>query len=142
MYSTESLLLPPINPPTNQCPENTNHGLTSTPATISSSSADDFSSGMSQSASHPSIPSVISNASSLSGDGYSCKDKDMEEVPSILRTGETVKPSRPNSPPRPAEEDESRYYRDDEDEDESEEEVLMIGKRKPSPKAADPQPSN
>jgi [calcium/calmodulin-dependent protein kinase] kinase len=138
MYSTESLLLPPINPPTNQCPENTNHGLTSTPATISSSSADDFTSGMSQSASHPSIPSVVSNASSLSGDGYSCKDKGMEEVPSILRTGETVKPIRPNSPHRPSEEDESRYYCDDEDEDESEEEVLMIGKRKPVPKIAGP----
>ena len=134
MYSTESLLLPPINPPTNQCPENTNNGLTSTPPTISSSSADDFTSGMSQSASHPSIPSVISNASSLSGDGYSCKDKE-EEVPSILRTGETVKPARLDSPPKPSEEDESRYYCDDEDEDESEEEVLMIGKRKP--KAAD-----
>ncbi|KAJ5328565.1 Calcium/calmodulin-dependent/calcium-dependent protein kinase [Penicillium brevicompactum] len=133
MYSTESLLLPPINPPTNQCPENTKDGLTSTPPTISSSSADDFTSGMSQSASHPSIPSVVSNASSLSGDGHSCKDKDMEEVPSILRTGETVKPGGRNASPRPSEEDESRYYCDDEEEEESsEEEVLMIGKRKPA----------
>ncbi|KAJ5852015.1 Calcium/calmodulin-dependent/calcium-dependent protein kinase [Penicillium soppii] len=140
MYSTESLLLPPINPPTNQCPENTINGLTSTPATISSSSADDFTSGMSQSASHPSIPSVISNASSLSGDGHSCKDKDLHEVPSILRTGETVKPGRSDCP-KPSEEDDARYYCDDEDED-SEEEVLMIGKRKPPPKAADPPPSN
>lgn len=130
MYSTESLLLPPIHPPTNQCPENTKNGLTSTPATVSSSSADDFTSGMSQSASHPSIPSVVSNASSLSGDGHSCKDAAMEEVPSILRTGETVKPSRPNSPPRHFEEDESRYYCDDEDD--SDEEVLMIGNRKPA----------
>ncbi|CAG7928266.1 unnamed protein product [Penicillium olsonii] len=134
MYSTESLLLPPINPPTHQCPETTINGLTSTPPTISSSSADDFTSGMSQSASHPSIPSVVSNASSLSADGYSCKNEDMEEVPSILRTGETVKPSGRSSPPGPPEEDESRYYCDDEDEDESssEEEVLMIGKRKPA----------
>jgi [calcium/calmodulin-dependent protein kinase] kinase len=95
---------------------------------------------MSQSASHPSIPSVISNASSLSGDGHSCKDKDLHEVPSILRTGETVKPGRSDCP-KPSEEDDARYYCDDEDED-SEEEVLMIGKRKPPPKAADPPPSN
>ncbi|KAJ5500464.1 Calcium/calmodulin-dependent/calcium-dependent protein kinase [Penicillium expansum] len=137
MYSTESLLLPPINPPTNQgCPDNTNNGLAaSTSATISSSSADDFTSGMSQSASHPSIPSVVSNASSLSGDGYSVKGGDLDEVPSMLRTGETLKPPRPNSP-RSSEEDESRYYCDDEDEDESEDEGLVIGKRKPPPKAA------
>ncbi|KAJ5130089.1 uncharacterized protein N7515_006128 [Penicillium bovifimosum] len=140
MYSTESLLLPPISPPTNHgCPaEHTNNGLiTSTPATISSSSADDYTSGMSQSASHPSIPSVISNASSLSGDGHSVNDKGLEEVPSMLRTGETVKPPRPSSP-RSSEEDESRYYCDDEDEDddESEDEGLVIGKRKPPLKAA------
>ncbi|CAP91383.1 Serine/threonine-protein kinase [Penicillium chrysogenum] len=137
MYSTESLLLPPINPPANQgCPDNTNNGLaTSTSATISSSSADDFTSGMSQSASHPSIPSVISNASSLSGDGYSAKGNNLDEVPSMLRTGETLKPLRPTSL-RSSEEDESRYYCDDEDEDESEDEGLVIGKRKPPPKAA------
>ncbi|KAG0158823.1 hypothetical protein PDIDSM_6343 [Penicillium digitatum] len=137
MYSTESLLLPPVNPPSNQgCPDNTNNRLAaSTSATISSSSADDFTSGMSQSASHPSIPSVVSNASSLSGDGYSVKGNDLAEVPSMLRTGETLKPPRPNSP-RSSEEDESRYYCDDEDEDESEDEGLVIGKRKPPPKAA------
>ncbi|KAJ6187020.1 hypothetical protein N7519_001928 [Penicillium mononematosum] len=137
MYSTESLLLPPITPPANQgCPDNTNNGLaTSTSATISSSSADDFTSGMSQSASHPSIPSVVSNASSLSGDGYSAKGNNLDEVPSMLRTGETLKPLRPTSL-RSSEEDESRYYCDDEDEDESEDEGLVIGKRKPPPKAA------
>ncbi|CAG8879155.1 unnamed protein product [Penicillium nalgiovense] len=137
MYSTESLLLPPITPPANQgCPDNTNNGLaTSTSATISSSSADDFTSGMSQSASHPSIPSVVSNASSLSGDGYSAKGNNLDEVPSMLRTGETLKPLRPTSL-RSTEEDESRYYCDDEDEDESEDEGLVIGKRKPPPKAA------
>ncbi|KAI2716065.1 hypothetical protein DTO012A7_3552 [Penicillium roqueforti] len=149
MYSTESLLLPPITPATNQgCAADTNNGLaTSTSATVSSSSADDFTSGMSQSASHPSIPSVVSNASSLSGDGYSVKGNDLDEVPSMLRTGETLKPLRthPNSP-RSSEEDESRYYCDDEDEDESEDEGLVIGKCKPPPKAAasniPSQPSN
>lgn len=143
MYSTESLLLPPITPSTNQgcSADPTNNGLaTSTPATISSSSADDFTSGMSQSASHPSIPSVVSNASSLSGDGYSMKENTLDEVPSMLRTGETVKPPRPSSF-RSSEEDESRYYCDDEDEDESEDEGLMIGKRKPPPKAAADPPS-
>ncbi|KAJ5774551.1 hypothetical protein N7457_009447 [Penicillium paradoxum] len=143
MYSTESLLLPPITPATNQgsSADNSNNGLaTSTPATISSSSADDFTSGMSQSASHPSIPSVVSNASSLSGDGYSIKENTLDEVPSMLRTGETVKPPRPSSP-RSSEMDESRYYCDDEDEDESEDEGLVIGKRKPPPKAAVDSPS-
>ncbi|KAJ5996606.1 hypothetical protein N7499_007075 [Penicillium canescens] len=147
MYSTESLLLPPMVPPADSgCPtDNPNSGLTnSKPPTISSSSADDFTSGMSQSASHPSIPSVVSNASSLSGDGLYSRDKDVEEVPSILRTGETVKPPRSGSL-RPSEEDESRYYCDDEDEDESEDEGLVIGKMKPAPapKPVDPpQPSN
>ncbi|KAJ5157466.1 uncharacterized protein N7482_008566 [Penicillium canariense] len=143
MYSTESLALPTMAPPPDHgCPADPpNGGLTaSTPsaATISSSSAEDFTSGMSQSASHPSIPSVVSGASSLSGDGLylQLKDKnsnDSNQVPSILRTGETVKaPRRPGSP-RP-EEDESRYYCDDEDEDESEDEGLVIGKKKLGPK--------
>ncbi|KAJ5550614.1 hypothetical protein N7461_005312 [Penicillium sp. DV-2018c] len=140
MYSTESLLLPPTEPPTNQeCPaEHANNGLVTSTPTISSSSADDYTSGMSQSASHPSIPSVISNASSLSGDGHSINDKGLEEVPSMLRTGETVKPHRPSSP-RSSEEDETRYYCDDEDEDdyESEDEGLVIGKRKPLLKTAE-----
>lgn len=144
MYSTESLALPAALPAPAPAPEPVcstdapNSGLTnSTPsaATISSSSADDFTSGMSQSASHPSIPSVISGASSLSGDGLclGSRDKDGDDssqVPSILRTGETVKPRRLGSP-RP-EEDESRYYCDDEDETESEDEGLVIGKKKPA----------
>lgn len=148
MYSTESLALPTAVPAPAPAPDPVcstdapNSGLTnSTPsaATISSSSADDFTSGMSQSASHPSIPSVISGASSLSGDGLylGCRDKDADDssqVPSILRTGETVKARRLGSP-RP-EEDESRYYCDDEDETESEDEGIVIGRKKPAPKPA------
>jgi [calcium/calmodulin-dependent protein kinase] kinase len=132
MDSTDSLHLPPLAPPPEPADHPTSGLINSTPsaATISSSSADDFTSGMSQSASHPSIPSVVSGASSLSGDGLYLNDKD-SNVPSILRTGETVKAHRLGSP-RP-EEDESRYYCDDEDEDESEEEVLVIGKKKPAP---------
>ena len=135
MYSTDSLYLPSLAPPPEPAhpADNPSSGLinpTPSAATISSSSADDFTSGMSQSASHPSIPSVVSGASSLSGDGLYLNDKD-SNVPSILRTGETVKAHRLGSP-RP-EEDESRYYCDDEDEDESEEEILVIGKKKPAP---------
>ncbi|KAJ5913559.1 hypothetical protein N7504_002442 [Penicillium tannophilum] len=146
MVSTDSLHLPLLAPPSDPHPsaDPPRNGLTtSTPsaATISSSSADDFTSGMSQSASHPSIPSVISGASSLSGDSfYQSKDKDSDDmttVPSILRTGETIKAHQAS--PRPSEEDESRYYCDDEDEDEeSEEEILVIGKKKPSTKAPIP----
>ncbi|KAJ5585202.1 uncharacterized protein N7459_005002 [Penicillium hispanicum] len=144
MYSTDSLHLPSINPPPDPgyAVDPASSGLTTSipsAATISSSSADDFTSGMSQSASHPSIPSVVSGASSLSGDGSSpqSKDKDSDDstqIPSILRTGETVKAHHIASP-RPSEEDESRYYCDDEDEDESEDEGLVIAK-KPAPKAA------
>ncbi|KAJ5085532.1 hypothetical protein N7532_010303 [Penicillium argentinense] len=152
MYSTDSLQLPALgplpDPGENQIAETRANGLNaSTPsaATISSSSADDFTSGMSQSASHPSIPSVVSGASSLSGDGLYMgpKDKDSDEsstVPSILRTGETVKARLPSSP-RPSEEDESRYYCDDEDEDESEDEGLVIGKKKPPPKSGESKPT-
>ncbi|KAB8072017.1 hypothetical protein BDV29DRAFT_8811 [Aspergillus leporis] len=111
--------------------------ITSPPSaiTISSSSVEDYTSGMSQSTSHPSIPSVVSGASSLSSEGDSGKDYDAElRVPSILRTGETVK-ARQTSSARPGDDDESRYYCDDEEEseDDSEDEVLVIGRKKPTP---------
>lgn len=120
-------------------PEQSTVGLTTSPpsaATISSSSVDDYTSGISQSTSHPSIPSVVSGASSLSAEGL-LREKECDsatEVPSILRTGETVK-ARHLSPPRPIEEDESRYYCDDEDDfdDDSEDEGLTIGKKKATP---------
>ncbi|KAL4821654.1 kinase-like domain-containing protein [Aspergillus spinulosporus] len=108
-------------------------GLTTSPtsaATISSSSMDEDTSGMSQSTSHPSIPSVMSGASSLSEGGIN-KENDCDkvaQVPSILRTGETVK-ARRLSTSRPPEDDESRYYCDDEEEsgDDSEDEGLIFG---------------
>lgn len=113
-------------------------GLTTSPpsaATISSSSVDDSASGISQSASHPSIPSVVSGASSLCGDGISGplreKDKEPEistQVPSILRTGETVKARRPSS--SQWSQTQVRHYCDTEDSS-SEDEGLMIGKKKP-----------
>ncbi|KAL4990512.1 kinase-like domain-containing protein [Aspergillus falconensis] len=108
-------------------------GLTTSPAsaaTMSSSSVDEDTSGMSQSTSHPSIPSVMSGASSLS-EGAINKENECDkvaQVPSILRTGETVKARRPSTSRMP-EDDESRYYCDDEEEssDDSEDEGLVFG---------------
>ncbi|PGH27540.1 CAMKK protein kinase [Polytolypa hystricis UAMH7299] len=115
--------------------------ITSPPsaATISSSSADDFTSGMSHSASHPSIPSVISGASSLSADGLHTYVKEREKdnagrVPPLLRTGDTV--TARNMPDKPQYDEESRYDCDDEDDDEyeSDDEGIVFGKKKvPSP---------
>ena len=111
-------------------------GLSTSPpsaVTISSSSADDYTSGMSQSASHPSIPSVMSGASSISGDAFHShlpeqdKEGDMSGVPPILRTGDTVKASSLSHGLQ--EDEESIYYCDDED-DESEDEGLIFGKKK------------
>ncbi|KAL4900539.1 hypothetical protein BDW74DRAFT_93445 [Aspergillus multicolor] len=113
-------------------------GLTTSPTsavTMSSSSVDEDTSGMSQSTSHPSIPSVMSGASSLS-ERYS-KENDCDrvaQVPSILRTGETVK-ARRRSTSNPPEDDESRYYCDDEESgDDSEDEGLVFGNSKPANK--------
>lgn len=116
--------------------------ITSPPsaATISSSSVDDSSttSGMSQSASHPSIPSVLSGATSLSGDGFQVylkeREKELEQpsyVPPILRTGDTI--TARNFPSHRVEEDEEeyRYYCDDED-GESDDEGIVFGRKKPS----------
>ncbi|ODH13939.1 CAMKK protein kinase [Paracoccidioides brasiliensis] len=105
--------------------------------TMSSSSADDFNSGMSHSASHPSIPSVISGASSLSAEGFHShkveREKELDgpsQVPPELRTGDTV--TVRNTVSDKHHEDESRYDCDDEDEDEndeSEDEGIVIGKQ-------------
>lgn len=120
-----------------------NSGLTTSPpsaATISSSSADEYNSGMSHSESYPSIPSVVSGASSFSIDGPYDGTKDfgdcepVAQIPSILRTGETVKAPQSVSD-LPTEDDEARYYCDNEEEDsdDSDDEVLIIGKKKPPP---------
>ncbi|KAE8375100.1 hypothetical protein BDV26DRAFT_23882 [Aspergillus bertholletiae] len=111
-------------------------GLTTSPPSAASSSLEDYTSGMSQSASHPSIPSVASGASSLSSGGdHPGKDGVSGiQVPSILRTGETVK-AQQTSVTRPADDDESRYYCDDENEseDDSEDEGIVFGKKKATP---------
>ncbi|EEP77089.1 conserved hypothetical protein [Uncinocarpus reesii 1704] len=108
--------------------------MTSPPSavTVSSSSADDFTSGMSYCASHPSIPSVVSGASSLSNDGshlYSgVHDKDPDKVPPLLRTGETVTNAK-STYERPHE-DELRYDCDDEDDGESSDEGITFGRKR------------
>ncbi|KAL2808720.1 kinase-like domain-containing protein [Aspergillus granulosus] len=118
----------------NNSSDHVKSGITISPAsaaTMSSSSVDEFTSGMSQSTSHPSIPSVMSGASSLSDGVVKEADCETTQVPSILRTGETVKARRPSGSRAP-EDDEARYYCDDEDEssEESEDEGLVFGKRK------------
>ncbi|KAL1886249.1 hypothetical protein Plec18167_000178 [Paecilomyces lecythidis] len=112
--------------------QDSNGGLTTSPpsATTISSSVDDYNSGISQSASHRSIPSVLSRASSLSGDMFPVKEKEAEGsgyVPAILRTGDTVK-AIDMSYQRSHEDDESRYYCDDE-EDDSEDEGIVFGRK-------------
>ncbi|PGG96600.1 CAMKK protein kinase [Helicocarpus griseus UAMH5409] len=112
--------------------------ITSPPSalTMSSSSADDLNSGMSHSASHPSIPSVVSGASSLSADGFYAykaeREKELDgpgQVPPLLRTGDTVT-ARNMPSDKIHHEDESKYDCDDEDEDdESDDEGLVINKR-------------
>ncbi|KAL1968886.1 hypothetical protein VTN77DRAFT_1247 [Rasamsonia byssochlamydoides] len=119
------------------CPSSTG-GLTTSPpsaVTISSSSVDDYTSGMSQSASHPSIPSVMSGASSLSGDGFHVylreREKESEQssyVPPLLRTGDTI--TAKNFHSHRLQEDEYRYDCDDED-GESDDEGIVIGRKKP-----------
>jgi serine/threonine protein kinase len=121
--------------------ESTHHvpgsGFTTSPpsaATISTTSMDEYASEMSQSASHPSIPSVISGASSLSADGFQAhmkereKESDTPYVHPILRTGETITAKNYTGQPL-HEEEESRYDCDDEDGD-SEDEGIVFGKKK------------
>ncbi|KAL2371783.1 hypothetical protein RJ035_006156 [Blastomyces gilchristii] len=117
--------------------------ITSPPSalTISSSSADELTSGMSHSASHPSIPSVISGASSLSADGFYTykaeREKELDgsgQVPPLLSTGDTVT-ARKMQADRPHD-DECRYDCDDEDDDEDddeEDEGIVFGKRSSCP---------
>lgn len=101
-----------------------NPGMTRSPpsaTTISSTSVDD---GMSPSTSHPSIPSVISGASSLCSDGFRTfaveqRPKEMDEsVPSMLRTVDTVTVKG------------SRREQETDEHDESEDEGIVFGKRR------------
>lgn len=114
--------------------------ITSPPSAATlSSSADDFTSGMSYCASHPSIPSVISGASSLSGDGLrhssvviSDKDKEIyhqpaNDVPSLLRTDNTVT-TRKVAPGAGGDKAADDY--DCDDEDDSSDEGIVFGRQR------------
>ncbi|WEW55421.1 CAMKK protein kinase [Emydomyces testavorans] len=108
--------------------------MTSPPsaATVSSSSTDDCTSGMSYCASHPSIPSVISGASSLSNDGFYAyttqREKDSDKIPPFLRTGETI--MAPKGHYTQHHEDESKYDCDDEGDGESSDEGITFGRKR------------
>ncbi|KAL1959230.1 hypothetical protein VTO42DRAFT_2736 [Malbranchea cinnamomea] len=122
--------------------------MTSRPSTvtISSSSADDFTSGMSYCPSHPSIPSVVSGASSFSGDTFQSyivnrdKEKDgcelVDDVPRLLRTEDTVTVHglSPTGPDGKAHHDD--YDCDDEDEGESSDEGIVFGRKRSSTQAS------
>lgn len=101
---------------------------------LSSSSADDFS-GMSQSASHPSIPSVVSGASSLSAEGFHTyinerkKEDTLDEVPEMMRTGETVT-IRGNRQVQ-NEDTNHKYYSGDDEEDDDSDDGIVFGMKKP-----------
>ncbi|KAK2823839.1 hypothetical protein FQN49_007566 [Arthroderma sp. PD_2] len=112
---------------------------------------------MSHCASHPSIPSVVSGASSLSADGFHTylvdreyekrREKDCgctcSEVHPMLRTGDTVTDDSAtrtvtSDKARPVSalatnDDDQRYHGDDEDEDDdSSDEGITFGRRKSS----------
>lgn len=103
-------------------------------STLASSSDDYLASGMSQSYSHPSIPSVVSGASSLSNEGYLAPTKeatvpDTNPVAPYLRTADTITASDKIPPLRQQE-----VYNDGDDEDDdSEDEGLSFGMAKSKP---------
>lgn len=99
---------------------------------LSSSSEDQFTSGMSQSTSHPSIPSVMSGASSLStatDDGLLPKELAVDSVvPPLLRTHDTITSAPSRKGKVVLDDDEDGYIgdgdkgnEDDDDDDDSEE---------------------
>lgn len=117
--------------------------MTSPPSavTMSSSSADDFTSGMSYCASHPSIPSVVSGASSVSNDGFHAlvaeHEKNTDKISPFLRTGETITASKRTFDQHHA--DESRYDCDDEDDGESSDEGITFGRKRSKSEGERPQ---
>jgi serine/threonine protein kinase len=111
-------------------------------STIGSSSTEELAGGISQSTSNPSIPSVVSEASSLAPESFLLPDKlpilkhvaDLE--PSFMRTAETIKArghdNPPAAPPRRSLE-EQEYLADDQDDgddegDSSGDEFLTFGR--------------
>ena len=106
---------------------------------LSSSSEDHFTSGMSQSTSHPSIPSVMSGASSLStatDEGLLHQKDSISPVPPLLRTHDTITggPSRKAAAIDDADEegyvgDRDKCDNDDEDDESDDDEGITFGPR-------------
>ena len=109
---------------------------------LSSSSEDQFTSGMSQSTSHPSIPSVMSGASSLStatDEGLLPKELAVSVVPPLLRTHDTITSASSRKGKIMLDDEEDGYIGDrdkgndgDEDEDDSdddEDEGITFGNK-------------
>lgn len=97
-----------------------------------SSSDDQMTSGISESFSHPSIPSVVSGASSLATTG---EEPGSDTASSHMSSGQTTigpnlgKPGHMGS--SPLDDDEAGYNGDgDEEEEESDDDVIMFGKKK------------
>jgi SNF1-activating kinase 1 len=119
------------------------HAMQTLPSasTIASSSAEEFAGGISQSTSNPSIPSVVSEASSLAPESFLPPDKapapkhgaDLE--PPFMRTAETIKAHGHDDPPAiasgpPLEEQECFDDREDDGDDEGDssgDEFLTFG---------------
>jgi hypothetical protein len=109
-------------------------------STIASSSAEEFAGGISQSTSNPSIPSVVSEASSLAAESFLPLDKPLvpkhgaDSEPAFMRTAETIKAHGRDKPVviasgRPLEEQE--YLADGDDEgDSSGDDFLSFGGKK------------
>lgn len=131
------------------CQGGVERGLTPSPpsgAMISSSSAEDFGSNISQSASHPSIPSVVSGATSVSDNGLhpclTAREKDGEHqqspvVSDIFRTTETIKPEVYHHSQANTDVHCDQFGSNDTDREDDEDEFLVFGKR-PSVKRSVP----
>lgn len=116
--------------------------MTSPPSavTVSSSSADDSPSGMSYCASHPSIPSVVSGASSFSsealhfpppgaGTDHDKHGGSSEDVPPLLRTGDTVTARDVADAEKPHDSRAQYNSADDENEGDISDEGIVFGKK-------------
>ncbi|KAL9621086.1 MAG: hypothetical protein Q9160_004471 [Pyrenula sp. 1 TL-2023] len=105
-------------------------------STIATNSGDDLTSDASKSMSNPSIPSIVSGASSVSDHGFfigpnvglTHQSSDADSIKSYMKTGETITPhKRQPIMVGPALETQQTADNDGDDEDESDDEGLMFG---------------
>lgn len=114
-------------------------------STIATNSGDDLTSDASKSMSNPSIPSIVSGASSVSDHAFYMapgtdthrEPSDADSIKSYMKTGETITPhKRQSTAPGSALAAQQTVDNDGDDEDESDDEGLMFGMG--STKAASP----